>query len=401
MERALEGGIEGCGDALTPYVDDRAPNALAGAVHLAFAQHRPLILTPDAVWLTVVHGVAQHVSLYPQECRAKLVPHEGRERIVVVRDTFDWPAIVEDFRRMLGRLALVSRHLTADFSTTGPVERVAQSIALMDVLAPYYQYEVRIICGIPQIGLAGTPDDWKLLREKVWALPDLDFEWWLEPLRQVADQMARAARGLVDLLFWRRIYKVRDSTGAYDPQRSTGWIMRLFPYLFSPVTRTPSGRNPLFARTPVGVRLETLPPGLRDVPLNVEVLGAGREMALSAGVAGIAQSGIALKPSINWCVRPADPRVSRLLAAIQERALKMERASLELGRADDVIPAELLILYRHHDGGRLSVGRRAVTVRPFRRVERRVFDHKDAMIFADLEDGTRLAVSHSWGRTSG
>src|SRR6476620_101863 len=54
---------------------------LLGAVHLAFAQHRPLVLTPDAIWLTIVQGVAQHVRLNAEALRSRLVRHSGREAI--------------------------------------------------------------------------------------------------------------------------------------------------------------------------------------------------------------------------------------------------------------------------------------------------------------------------------
>jgi uncharacterized protein DUF4419 len=33
---------------------------LLGAVGRAFAEHRPLVLSPDAVWLTIASGVARH-----------------------------------------------------------------------------------------------------------------------------------------------------------------------------------------------------------------------------------------------------------------------------------------------------------------------------------------------------
>jgi len=35
---------------------------LIGAAALAFKQHYPLVLSPDMIWLTVLQGVAQHVS---------------------------------------------------------------------------------------------------------------------------------------------------------------------------------------------------------------------------------------------------------------------------------------------------------------------------------------------------
>lgn len=38
------------------------------------------------------------------------------------------------------------------------------------------------ICGIPEITLKGTVEDWKLLREKALSLGRYELEWWTEEL---------------------------------------------------------------------------------------------------------------------------------------------------------------------------------------------------------------------------
>jgi hypothetical protein len=54
---------------------------LMAAVHHAFADHRPLVLSPDAVWLTIAQGVAHHVRLHAEALRSRLVRHEGKIEI--------------------------------------------------------------------------------------------------------------------------------------------------------------------------------------------------------------------------------------------------------------------------------------------------------------------------------
>jgi Domain of unknown function (DUF4419) len=36
--------------------------SLVSVVHLAFSEHRPLLLTPDAIWMTSAQGFAQHIN---------------------------------------------------------------------------------------------------------------------------------------------------------------------------------------------------------------------------------------------------------------------------------------------------------------------------------------------------
>ena len=44
-------------------------NPLIEAVHLAFSGHRPLILSPDCIWLTIVQGFGHHVNKYAEDLR--------------------------------------------------------------------------------------------------------------------------------------------------------------------------------------------------------------------------------------------------------------------------------------------------------------------------------------------
>jgi hypothetical protein len=78
---------------------------LLSAVGRAFAEHRPLVLCPDAVWLTIARGVAQHIRLHAEELRPRLVSHTGRKRLTVdlggpmPRDAASWYDVVELFHK--------------------------------------------------------------------------------------------------------------------------------------------------------------------------------------------------------------------------------------------------------------------------------------------------------------
>ena len=76
-------------------------------------------------------------------------------------------------------------------------------------------------CGIPEITLEGTVEDWKVLREKALSLGDYGLQWWVEALEPVLDQFVAAASGSIDREFWCRIWPI---------PYVTGWILTLFPY---------------------------------------------------------------------------------------------------------------------------------------------------------------------------
>ena len=42
-------------------------NCLIGTVGQCFAEHRPLVLSPDMIWLTILQGFANHINLDPEK----------------------------------------------------------------------------------------------------------------------------------------------------------------------------------------------------------------------------------------------------------------------------------------------------------------------------------------------
>ena len=64
------------------YLGSRC-HPLVDAVHVAFSQHRPLTLSPDAIWLVIAQGFSHHISENAESLRPRLVRHEGRRDLEV------------------------------------------------------------------------------------------------------------------------------------------------------------------------------------------------------------------------------------------------------------------------------------------------------------------------------
>lgn len=238
-------------------LDGPRTHPLLGAVHLAFAEHRPLVLSPDAIWITIAQGLARHVRLHSTELRGRLVRHEGTKRLEVRHDgpfPTDPTGIASLIDRMREKVAEeigagTARLFVCDFSTTTDVERVASEIVLLDAYSPFFDYALLCVCGIPSITLTGTVEDWQSVRRRIDALGDLVSDTglgdWPRHLGTIADRLIDAAKGSPDRGFFQRIYKPKD---AYGGEKVTGWIAWLYPYLGI------GGRydtvNPLLAHAP-------------------------------------------------------------------------------------------------------------------------------------------------------
>ena len=297
-----------CSRLAAPLLDDDHPHPLAGAIHRAFAEHRPLTLSPDMLWTAVVQGVARHVRGRAEEMRRLFVGHDGRKTLVLEAPALDpsapefpWADLVAGWSaEIVDEVGGAAEALRVDFSTTGPAERTARDVAVMDAFEPYFTYETRCVCGIPSITLEGTPNDWNRLRSALDGLGAFDMEWWTARLREVADRFAAAARGEVDAAWWRDIYKREKVYGGFT---FSGWSARLFPYLGD----RGDARNPVLA-DPSGeaqIGSGSMPPGLSEVPVRVKkVNDAIVHFDLLGGFLGVEPTDDGgLRPVLGWAVR--------------------------------------------------------------------------------------------------
>lgn len=308
---------------------------LVDAVATAFSQHRPLTLSPDAIWLAIEQGFAHHLAENAESLRNRMVRHHGsRELIARVSDTSpqSFELAIADFSSQIRDASdpVLHETLVCDFSTTTPAIRTASEIVLMDCYSSYFTYVMLCICGIPKITVRGSLSDWQRIRARIEVLATFDLEWWAARLRPILDEFVRTVQGCPSLTFWQAIYKPKQS---YGTETVTGWIADLFPYLSDPPDRRRSHifefdrkdwAVPVemgvktrggFAGEPSagrGVATRSFPSGLASVPVKFfHKNPAALEMNLDlvAGFLGIEQdpADLALSPVISWSVTERAP----------------------------------------------------------------------------------------------
>jgi hypothetical protein len=316
--------VESCSHYHGRLVAGLRSHPLIGALHAAFASHRPVCLSPDIVWLTLMQGLAQHVNAHAEQLRHRFVRHEGKLKVVVRRDDFvkgapenPWPEVFGQFSAAIrGHLGEEAHGLVvADFSTTGPVERAASEVALLDAMQAFFDYECHTCCGIPSVTLEGTAADWRVLARRAEGIARLDLGWWVERLRPVLGQFVAAAGGDIDRGFWESMYKWQGPKGSGSPH-VTGWVVDLFPYVANPQARYAGPAAPPLRRNPwLGVRPGRGGPGRDDfpglpsrAPFRWQHLDRAFAMEFVGGLVGIRQDPetFCLRPEVGWAVREAE-----------------------------------------------------------------------------------------------
>jgi Domain of unknown function (DUF4419) len=237
-----------------PNLIYRGANGFIVAVVLAFAQHLPLELSPDHIWALITYAFAKHVDEHAEELRHLFVSHKGKQRILIDTDPSftisrdqnpdtgataeEWEQQVfsqfsSEIRKYVGNDTHAA--LTANFSTTTPSSRAASEIVLMAAMKNYFSYGMRTMCGIPEITLLGTEDDWIALRSRTEALGKRMLpsfaDYWMPALLPVLDEFHLSYKGKVNHGFWQSMVKLRATHGSGAATFISGWIQTFFPHI--------------------------------------------------------------------------------------------------------------------------------------------------------------------------
>jgi hypothetical protein len=304
-------------------------HALVKAAHDAFYDHHPLTIRPDDIWLCIAQGFAAHVNNNAEQLRSRLVEHGGRKKLVVRRAEFflgqenPWPEVFSDFSNQIGQhVGKLKDLVCARFSTTTQIEGAAFEVCLMDTFQGYFEYEMRCGCGIPEITVLGTPDDWRSMIPRVQHLAEYGLKSWCDALVPVLEKIADTASGKVDLDFWRSFFRYESCSG---PAELTGWILTLFPYLVTDwntkslgpskylstwrerFDRASSRSNPFLRFDDVqGPSISEVPQSLVSAPVHYIDLSTGKQHDLRfvAGMFGVEQhiETRALSAAFGWAI---------------------------------------------------------------------------------------------------
>lgn len=209
-------------------------------MYQAYSAHRPFVMSPDMIWLLICQGFSNHIN-FSTGTANEVFPHLNTKQTLtiiknadeIVNKTKFWAESTKQFTDE------ISKHvgkklidiLRADFTTTGATERVASEITIMDAMKPYFEYILVVfICGIPEITLEGTTDDWKKILTKLSDLRKYNLAWWIDELVPILKEFSAASTGDINKHFWMNMFKVHTDDSYGNPESFDGWILSFFPY---------------------------------------------------------------------------------------------------------------------------------------------------------------------------
>ena len=215
------------------------------AIRTAYGYHYPLVITPDIIWYLISSGVCEYIDRNSEKLRYKFVDHKGKQPIKVeISDSSPetMKILIEEFSKKIQERTKtqVANLMLNDFSTTTKCSRLVSQIVMMDSFQHYFTYNAMCICGIPEIQIKGTKDDWIHLKEKMANIlkefPELTV--WAEKMEVILQNFINVYDNNVDYEFWDQIFLLNISkmpVGGYnlaliEKKRYNGWFLYFFPY---------------------------------------------------------------------------------------------------------------------------------------------------------------------------
>lgn len=284
---------------------------------VAFANHYPLCLRPDDIWLPIVHGVATHVQLNSEALRDKFVSFEGKRELKIVerdlaldktpprvweRDIF--PVFSDKIRGHVGRK--VANLFTRPFTTTTKSDVASSQICLMAATSKFFSFMVQTLCGIPWIELRGRQSDWEDVRARANELGDVLLpafaDSWLPHLKAVLDEFVNAYKGNVNHEFWQRMVKRTEWGASGQTTFVSGWVNNLYPYLNTGINRHVKPWQEM--TTFDGPEPEDFPELLSSVKVTWDYINKIYPLHFHAGYLGMSQdaNNLSLSPHVGWII---------------------------------------------------------------------------------------------------
>lgn len=291
------------------------------AAHKAYAEHRPLTISPDGIWLLISQGALSHLAAHSKEYKEFSASIQNNKMLILDDPAFtsnsksEWPKLINFFTKKLqsNSSKLVASHYAPSFSTTDINVKNAFKVCQLSTRSEQFQFGLFSLCGIPEILLEGNTADWQKISSKLQQLNQIGMKDWVDHLKPIIEEFIAASQGKVDKSFWNSFYKFNNECG--DASVS-GWILNFFPYAANGNMRhfVQAKSSDILKYIPDSDPNMSFTSGRNYLPFVWKHEGQSSKMRIEAGFMGVSQDPqtLALKAEINWAVikRPADGHIS-------------------------------------------------------------------------------------------
>ena len=216
----------------------------------AYKNHYGIVVSPDWIWILILQGYSRFMEKYSELVREKIVNFVGKKDLKLNRLDYSpreakkevWDGMIKEYlekmENYVGKELILN--LECDFSTTTPVSKITSQVGIMSAMKQYFTYKVIMAgCGISNITLEGSIQDWVKIKSKLQFLSSKAMGWWTKHLIPIIDNIIatkmhfyshkKPSKDIVD--FWKGMIRVKGEGDQYNPYIINGWIVKFIPNL--------------------------------------------------------------------------------------------------------------------------------------------------------------------------
>lgn len=205
----------------------------------SYSKHQKITIAPHDIWYVVLTEIASLIKANAQKCQSLFTRSDSKVEISVPTGdvtTINLASVVDQFKSLV---PVDVNIFVPEFSTHDHDSRLACYAALCDGLQVYYNYST-FCCGIPQIKLTGTIEDWKLISSSIDTVAKMFYSvdlplvgLYLIAVKKLVEDITIAVEDPTFLsnenykMWWLDIFS-RNNVGSGGQFNISGWITKLF-----------------------------------------------------------------------------------------------------------------------------------------------------------------------------
>jgi len=189
---------------------------------MCWKQHYGVIISPTILWNMVLSNLAFEVNRVPDTYHKYFTESDEKQEIIVEQGGYliDPALLIKMLKGLIPNNNIDS--FFPKFTTDSDLSVIANNIAFLDMVSPYYNYGM-LLCGIPKVKVLGTDEDWR---------------WFMHHLGQLTALLEEANDYLVGVAV--KVAEIADNTCDYSEMFSlqrcgsgsqvevSGWICDFF-----------------------------------------------------------------------------------------------------------------------------------------------------------------------------
>lgn len=129
----------------------------------AWENHYSVVMRPDDIWYVILCELTSKIAKEPAKYESLFTTTPGSKQEISVPtcdiESIDPQLVIEELK---DRVPSNVDTFIPEFSTTTLPIKLAMNVAFCDLVSPYYNYST-YLCGIPNIRIEGTLEDWHLI----------------------------------------------------------------------------------------------------------------------------------------------------------------------------------------------------------------------------------------------